>query len=523
MMILAAIFILSLISVVILGLNRLNIRPGYFWFLSVGGSLIALFLVVLSRPVDPVYIDLMGWESSTLFFTSPGLLLDNYSWPYAVAVVVLLISVLLTDVTRSMDIDPAAWGADLAISSAGLLAVLASNPLTLLLSWAILDLAETIILLTQVTSSKERERVVVSFSVRVVGILLVVSAIIRTQIMGMVLEFSSIPSQVSGYLILAAGLRLGVLPPHQPFLQESPLRRGLGTLVRLIPVSASLLLLTRVATVGASPELEFSLMSLTALALIFGGIGWILSRDELDGRPFWIFGMSSLSVLAAVRGLPSVSQAWGLGLIFSGGLLFLYSARNRRTLWLPALGLVSVSGFPFTPTWRGATLFLGLNLFFSIIFVLGFSLLLLGYFRHMARIDGAGDEIQNWSLIIYPLGLVIILLTHLVLAWDLRWLLPSQFGSLSIEWWLGIFVLSLGVAIIFLYQRSFIRLPTENKISSTIFSFGWFYQIMWWIYRLTSRLVGYMSNLMEGEGGIMWAVLIMILLVTLILQRSGGG
>jgi hypothetical protein len=504
MMILAAIFILSLMSVVILGLNRLKIRPGYFWFTSVGGSLIALFLVVLSRPIDPVYIELLSWESSALFLSSPGLLLDNYSWPYAVAVVVLLISVLLTDVARSGDIDPAAWSADLAISSAGLLAVLASNPLTLLLSWAIIDLAETIIMLTQVTGSKERERVVVSFSVRVVGMLLVVSAIVRTQVLGRVLEFSSIPPQVSGYLILGAGLRLGVLPPHQPFLQDPPLRRGLGTLVSLIPVTASLLLLTRVATVGASPTWDFSLMSLTALALLIGGIAWLISRDELDGRPFWIFGMSSLSVLAAVRGLPFVSQAWGLGLIFSGGLLFLYSARNRRTLWLPALGLVAVSGIP-------------------IIFLLGFTFLLLGYYRHMVRKDGDGEEIQNWSLIIYPLGLVIIPLTHIFLAWDQRWLLPSQFGSLSIEWWRGFLVLILGAALTFLHQRGFIRMPIENNILSKIFTFGWFYQILWWVYRSTSRFVAYMSNLLEGEGGVLWAVLIIILMVMFILQRSGGG
>lgn len=523
MIILAAIFIIFLVSFVILGLNRLDIRPGYFWFLAVGSSLTAWVLVLLSRPIEPVIIKLMDWESSTLFFSSPGLLVDGYSWPFAVAIITLLASVLLTDVARVRDIEPVAWGADLAIAGSGLLAVLASNPLTLLLSWAIIDLVETYILLTQVSGSEQRERVVVSFSVRVVGMLLVISAIIRTQVMGMVLEFSDIPPEVSGYLILAAGLRLGVLPPYQPFLQELPLRRGLGTIVRLVPATTSLVLLTRVATVGASPEWELGLTISTALALIFGGIAWILSRDELDGRPYWIFGMSSFSVMAAVRALPFVSQAWGLGLILTGGLLFLYSARSRRYLWLPALGLVSVSGIPFTPTWRGASLFAGLNLFTSMIFALGFTFLLLGYFRHMIRMDETGDEIQSWVRLIYPFGLVILLATHFGLAWELKWLFPTQLGLLSVEWWLGVLMISLAAALLFLHQRGYIHLPTENKLFRGVFSLGWLYRMLWWVYQSTSRLVAYLANLMEGEGGVFWAALIMILLVTVILQRSRGG
>ena len=251
MIILAAISILFLVSFIIFGLNRLNLKPGYFWFLAVGAGLSAWVLVLISRASGPVYINLMAWESNTLFLASPRLLSDVYSWPFAVAITTLLVAVLLTDIARVPDIGPTSWGFELVLAGSGLLAVLAANPLTLLLAWAIIDLAETYTLLTQVTDSNQRERVVVSFSVRVVGMLLVISAIIRAQIMGVALEFSEIPPEVSGYLILAAGLRLGVFPPHQPCLQEPPLRRGLGTMVRLVPVAASLVLITRVAAVGA--------------------------------------------------------------------------------------------------------------------------------------------------------------------------------------------------------------------------------------------------------------------------------
>ncbi len=42
------------------------------------------------------------------------------------------------------------------------------------------------------------------------------------------------PPQAGLLLIVAAGLRLGVLPVHLPYNSESSLRRGLGTMLRLV-------------------------------------------------------------------------------------------------------------------------------------------------------------------------------------------------------------------------------------------------------------------------------------------------
>ena len=45
---------------------------------------------------------------------------------------------------------------------------------------------------------------------------------------------------------------------------------------------------------------------------------------------------------------------------------------------------------------------------------------------------------------------------------------------------------------------------------------------LWWLYRSVSRLVIYLGQILEGEGGVLWAVLIIILLV-LIISRPGVG
>jgi len=522
-MILAAIVILLVISLAIFGMDRFGLRSGYAWFLAVGGSLVALILIVISHPVEPILIPLLDWESNGLLAASPELLLDKYSWPFALTITVLLIAALLTDIARVQEIEATAWSSSLGITAVGLLAVLSANPLTLVMTWSLLDLTETIIRFEQVSGSEARERVVISFSTRVVGIFLVLSAIIRAQILGTTLDFSNIPVQVSGYLILAAGSRLGVLPPQTPFLQEKPARRGFGTLVRLVPVAASMVLLTRVANVGVSQDWLLPIQIAAAVAMIYGVLTWVWAKDELDGRPFWILSFSAFSIIAAARTMPFASQSWGLSLIFSGGLLFLYSYRLRRFLWLPILGILGFFALPFTPAWYGLSIFADWNLLFSISFIFGLAILILGYYRHMVRPIDVGADIERWVGIVYPIGLVILPLAHFWLIWSLGGIItPDGFLS-TFEWWMGFVVLGLIALLFYLNRiRGYAWSPKVRQGLGRAISLDWLYQTLWWIYRFLGKLISYFVSLLEGEGGVLWAMLIVILLVTILAARMGG-
>ena len=122
-MILVAILVLLVIALVIFGMDRLGLRSGYAWFLAVGGSLVASILIAISRPLEPILIPLLDWDSNGLLAASPTLLLDNYSWPFALTITVLLTAALLTDVARVQEIETKAWSASLGIAAVGLLAV----------------------------------------------------------------------------------------------------------------------------------------------------------------------------------------------------------------------------------------------------------------------------------------------------------------------------------------------------------------------------------------------------------------
>ena len=522
-MVLFAVPILFLISFLLLVLNRFNLRPGYSWFLAIGGSITTWALLIFSYNPEPQDYVLIRWDISPLFSASPSLLLDTYSWPFAVGIATLMISVLFTDVARVNEIHPGSWAASLATAGVGILAVVAANPLTLLLAWSILDISETYTLLRAVSSSELRERVIVSFSSRVVGLFLVIAAIIRAEAAGVVFTFANVPAESAGYLVLAAGLRLGVFPPHPPFLEETHSRRNLATMIRLVPVAASLVLLVRIAEVGVSPRWEFALMITSVWALVYGSLTWATSPDELDGRPFWIFGISALAIAGTLQMQPFATLAWGLALLFSGGMIFLYSARSRRFNWLLSLGLLGFSAIPFTPAWGGTAIFHDINLIYSLIIIFGLAILILGYTRHMLRPNDSIDEIERWVWLVYPLGLAILPLTHFGLIRSLGGLNLPNGGVISLSWWGG--VIAVGLAVLIWSSRRHQPAWTSKVIVTlrNAFSLGWLYRILWWAYQTTSRLISYLGQLLEGEGGVLWAVLIIILLVLIIVQPAGGG
>ncbi len=521
MIILFAIILVFITPIAILIAARRQVQTGYLWLMALVSSLAVWALAFVARINLPLRIILMRWEPAALFSTTPTLLIDEISWVYATALAAFPLAILLTDVIRVDEIDPDAWASSLGIVGLGIVAVMAGNPLTLMLAWMVMDFSETIMLLQRVPTSRQRERVIVSFSVKLFGTMLVLLAALVASAQGVVLTFENIPAFVSGILLLAAGLRLGVLPPHQPFFQEPPLRRGLGTIVRLAPVASSLMLLARVAVVGELVRWEIYLLPLGVLAAVYGGFAWTQAKDELDGRPYWILGMATFSLVSAVRGMPDASMAWGLAAILGGGVIFLTSVRTRHILIFTLLGLVSISGFPFSPSWHGGELHGNVNILFSLMFILAHALMMAGFFRHAMRPVQRLEALERWMSIVFPMGTLLLVFTHWGIAW-FGGLLGVPGPMVSVGWWFGVAASILMGGMVIIARRGFVF---QQKIVSAVGSFlslQWIYRIFWWIFRSLTRLFGAISQILEGEGGFLWAIVVLILLISIILPRGGG-
>jgi hypothetical protein len=526
MLILISISLLLLAPLSMLGIRLFKPDFVYHWLIAVGGTFVAWLLILFTSIYLPQAIPLASYKPDALFPSWPMLLIDRLSWPFAVALGTLVFAVILADVSRAPEADWSTWSGCLILAALGLFTTLAGNPLTLLMGWMAIDIVELLILFAQVKESNVRERVMIAFTARVLGsVLLMVAGVITRAVTGEALTFAVIPPSAGLFLLLAAGLRLGVLPFHLPFLHDLPLRRSLGTMTRLVPAAAALVLLARTATADQISPLSSILLGLTGLAAVYSGITWMLAKDELEGRQAWILGMASLAMASAIRMQPTASLAWGIAAIFSGGLIFLSAIRDRRLLWITLLGVWGISGLPYSPTWNGIRLFIAPFQPLMLVFFIAQVFFIVGYVHHTLTPRIRTADVERWVWLIYPLGLILLPTAHIMFG---IWTNPGIVGVPMPLWWVG--AISLTAAAFFLWadwraarnQQDLLLLPAVITFFGNVFSLNWAYRLLWSIYRFLSRPVAFINEVLEGEGGVLWAFLVLVLLLLWLMNRGGG-
>ena len=528
-LILAPVFIMLLASAGIVLLQWRSRRFGYAWIIATTATLLSWGVMLYLRLRLPETLVLAKWQPATLFAAQPVLAIDRPSWPYATALVTLILAMILTDSARTHlgSVSAINWAGSLALGAVGLLAVLAGNPFTLMVAWTAIDLVELMVLLGGEETISLSRRVVIAFAARLLGTMALLAAIIISPTNGESFDLSGSSSVAIFFFLLAAGLRLGVLPLHLPFTQEPRLRRGMGTILRLAPVASALALLARLPDNAIPERWIVPLAALVSLAAFYSAAKWLSAENEMTGRPYWLVGMGALALMSVVNGKPAASLAWGLALLLPGGLLFLYSARRRSFLFLTALGLWGMLGLPFSPAatgWQGLSP--GSLSFWGVLIWLALILLILGYIRHALRAGDPTDSIEKWALFVYPLGLFGLIFIDIVIG---IWGWP---GSRSVGiWWMGAVTVSIVALVLFVYRfypavRKLINPPETSGLPQfiraalgflgNVFRLDWLYRFIWFVYETLGKILTIFSAILEGDGGVLWALLLLVLLVSLI-------
>ena len=261
-----------------------------------------------------------------------------------------------------------------------------------------------------------------------------------------------------------------------------------------------------------------------------GRLKWLAASDELNGRPYWLISLAGLAVASAVLGNPRASIVWGCALILPGSLLFLYSAR-QKSLWVfPIIGAFFLSGLPVSLVSSGwVGLFNSHNLFQDVVLWLAVVILLAGYLHHAFHEGDRLAAMERWVQTAYPIGLAFILAACLIIA------LIGWPGIITVQyWWAGMSTMAVSAGLWFVYDRFQGVIPADTpnydwaaallqKIGSAlsaVLSFDWLYQIVWFIFGLIQKIVQLLAAFLEGDGGVLWALLLLALLITLL--QSGG-
>lgn len=507
-----------LIAVAVIGLLAI-LRPrfSYHWLLAVAGALVSWGSLWVIRFRMPLVFGALEGDYAGLALPALSLRADYDNWSIAMAISTLLLAVLFTDVVRSGQGSWNVWAGDLGLAALGITAVMASNLYTLVLAWTALDVIELGILLRRVREVRIRRQVIIFFTTNVLGTMLIFGAMIAANANGMRLSFFNIPPQAQLYLILAVGMRMGVYPLQAVFLRDPRSQRGEATLLRLVPAASGLSVLVHTAQIQSPVGLRGLLLAAAALAAVYGAVVWVRSRSELSGRVYWIISMGGLIFAATVQSQPAAVLAWGLAMVYGGALLFLASSHPRIYLPLGIAGVLSLTGLPLTPTFAGMELYRPFH-FVLIFFPLAQALLLVGFVRHMMRQTEPVSGVERWVQVIYPVGLVLLPLTHLVSVYFNPQIAIS--GRIPFFPLGGILLVlaALGVMV----WRGIIIPEDVFKGLDRVFSLRWIYGLIGWIGSGLSQLASLISVLLEGEGGVLWTLVFLLMLVSILAQVTGG-
>ena len=506
------VFFLSIAAIVALRLTRPGVS--FTWLGAAGGGLLAWISVLLWQLGLPRQFTLGQWSPQTLFSASPQLLANPLSWLYALSLCGLAAAVILTSPARGAQVATASWLGTLALTSLGLVAVLVDNPIGLVLAWMAMDLTELALAVRSRPTAALSRSVVLAFSVRMAGIGFAVWASVFGTSSGLPFSLETAPPQAGIFLLVAAGLRLGVLPLHLVSLDDPSLRRGFGTVLRMTGAVTGLMVLSRIPSGSLDSRWLLPLLAIAALAALYAGWRWLFSSDELIGSPYWVIGMGALSLTASLSGNPAGATAWGVALILFGGISCLYSSKQTGfTRALAVLGVLMLA-FPFTLTasgWQGVLPFSGL---FLPLFLIAHAMLVAGYVRHILRpVEIQLAELPSWAQAVYPVGLGILVMTVLLAGlWGWPGALNAGQGPI------GVVSLLLCAGILVVLRRV-PQLSVTRSFRPVAFAgaglgtwIGVIPRLIQWAYELTGDFLAYVSGLLEGDGGLLWTLLLLVLL-----------
>lgn len=484
-------------------------NPRYSFWAAMAGAALSTTAVIVFQAQMPLETVLTTWQAGTAFEVPVFFSATPNSWVLAFSISILTLSNILTSAARTETPSSFNWAGTLALGAMGIMAATSGNIVTLLFVWAALDLAELFFQITSADQPEKNDKIITSFFVKSLGIFLLLwSEVYVADQAGL---------SASGLLVIvAAGLRLGVLPLHLPYSSETATRRELGTSLRLISAASSLMLLTKFPMGSISPWLSILLYGMVLLAAFYGSWNWLRAPDELSGRPYWIIGVSSLAILAVLNGNTNGAIAFTCVLVLAGGALFF---ADLSQVWLNralvAISFWGLSALPFSLT---ASATQSAFAWHTPLLILCMGLLIAGYVRQALRAY-AKERLSAqpiWARTIYPLGIGIILLTQVLLGvfgWD---------GALQVGGWISS-MLSTVLAAILIWITPRLRILNPMRVhwvSSTSAQIGRIYGNFWGLYRMLRGLSSSVNSMLEGEGGILWTVLFLVIFVTLLQQGT---
>lgn len=293
------------------------------------------------------------WRPESLFDSRLLLTFDTTGWQMTYAAITVYLSLALTQAARP---GTTTMGTRIMLpvyAGIGVAAMLAGNLLTVAITWAMLDFLTFVFLMSVTTDEKAIPGIITRLAMDGFSVVIVLAAAAASWAAGQAdTAFGEISTPLSAGLIAFAGLiRLGMFPLHFSLPKVPRARRGLGTMIRLMPPAIVLAVMARQFGDGFPAGFVPWLTLAGAIGAVVGGLRWAFAEDPVQGRPFFILALASIGVLAA--GLdPALSGAilanTGTLIMLVGSAFSLAEIHSPSHRIWPIAATLIVVGAPFT-------------------------------------------------------------------------------------------------------------------------------------------------------------------------------
>jgi hypothetical protein len=318
-------------------------------------------------------------------------------------------------------------------------------------------------------------------------------------------------------LFLAAFFHSGALD-FRSTGRSSENRMYIDSVIHLASIVISSSILFRIPSPTFAPLLGLIIKIIISLIAVYSGLSCIFPADDKNRLQNLILAFFSTICLAFFIGNIDAGVNWLVFFILIMGISKLFNLKSNFILVVFFLYYILYSGFPYTYLSYGSRGMLanGFSLF-SFLTILPHAMILADYFQNTISMNEVLIETDPWKQAFYFLGTIPPVLT--LAAIRLKNPLNAETGFEY--WWAGLSVVLISLFVSFYSIRSISKghLNNQKKIepdSEMTGAWNWITNIGQFFYTIAGQLVVAISNLLEGRGGMLWAIVLLALLLTVL-------
>lgn len=511
------IFLLMGVALTAWFLKLRGVRTAYIW-LAVLSICLLIWLIILFVPQEKTpIVDLNNWYQIGASSISLRFQITPSTFSIILLSLAYNLSFFFTAVARlNIRSDLKFWSVQLLQTVFFILAIAADNTWSLLLAWTMLDILGFLYQL-RTSLEKNKDEIFRKVIIKFIGSMLLVWNIANTARLNLDVSMDNLAGVSRQGFFMAAFLHSGILPYTTRNQKVSLTKRVIDNSFSVLNFVASFMLVMRISTPELTPFLIMFLKLFFYFFIIFFAYQWMRNSSSDASLRSLLLMTGGIIAIFYLSNLIRPMYFLMVVMLFTVLFINLITHFSKNLVLFIAIMVFLISGLPLTIFSFGARgiFSAGINLD-SIVLAIAYVFFISGILRLNFKKMENFDELEPWYQVSFLTGLFISFLTAALIVF-------RNLTSISEElnyWWMSLVMLGISLFLSFVFNRKSKSINSNNGVlaiqNNSIFSLNWLFKPLVELIRRIQTLINAFSEIIEGEGGVLWALVLLFLLLSMI-------